>query len=679
MAEAAGNGAPNGKRSTGPSAQPPAAPAAEDGPEVSRAGRRSREVDPVGEAAAPRGRKTATPAVVSAVVGSGSSRPSDELSGPTMSRADAALDGTLASYLERVANRTAAVFNVPAVAIVLVGDDRRCFVGGAAPPEWLTRDPGALIRSRACSTVLETGEAIAVGEGVPVPAAAPAVKALRVPAYMIAPLPRGSNDRPAGVLCVFADTPRTWSPEEVRTLVEHAAATAPALAMRRRMRLGERGVQRSRREGLHDPLTGLPNRVLFMERLAQAIARNRREAAPFSVILLDLDHFRTINESLGHAAGDTLLVAVAQRLLDCSRAGDTAARLGADEFALLIHRVTHAADAARVAERIQAGLAAPIDVDGYEVYTSASFGIALETGAAGEPEHLLRSADLALGSAKRAGRARFAVFDRVMHAEALARLQLETELRVAAAQDAFVLHYQPIVSLATGQLVSVEALVRWDHAERGLVPPAAFIAAAEATGIIVPVGEWVMSVACRQLRLWHEAHPEWNKLSIAVNVSVRQLLRPDFVDMVTRVVRECRIPAQCLTLELTESVIIERPDLILAALTTLRRAGIRVHLDDFGTGYSSLAVLDRLPLDGVKIDRTFVQMLGREARATQFVRAMVTLAQSLRLETVGEGVSTDAQLRELRALSCTYAQGHLFAPAGEPSVIDRLLTANPTW
>jgi diguanylate cyclase (GGDEF)-like protein len=498
---------------------------------------------------------------------------------------------------------------------------------------------------------------------------------------MIAPLPRGANDRPVGVLCVFAGEPRTWSPEELRILADHAAATAPALAMRRRpsATAGERGVQRSRREGLHDSLTGLPNRVLFMERLAQAIARNRREPAPFAVILLDLDHFRTINESLGHEAGDTLLVAVAQRLLDCSRAGDTAARLGADEFAILVHHVTHAADAARVAERVQEGLTAPIDVDGYEVYTSASFGIALEAGAAGEPEHLLRSADLALGAAKRAGRGRFIVFDRVMHAEALARLQLESELRIAAARDAFVLHYQPIISLTTGQIASVEALVRWDHEERGLVPPAQFIAAAEATGIIVPVGEWVLSEACRQLRAWHEAHPEWKALSIAVNVSVRQLLRADFVDMVTRVVRECGIPAKCLTLELTESVLVERPDLILAALTMLRRAGVRVHLDDFGTGYSSLAVLDRLPLDGVKIDRTFVQMLGPEARASQFVRAMVTLAQSLRLETVGEGVSTDAQLRELRALGCTFAQGHLFAPAGEASVIGQLLEAKPSW
>jgi diguanylate cyclase (GGDEF)-like protein len=625
-------------------------------------------------------RATATPVASVAAVPSTPARRSDDFNSPPMSQADAALDGTLASYLERVANRTAAVFGVPAVAIVLIGDDRRCFVGGSAPPASLARDPGALIRSRACAMVLETGEPLAVGDAAAAsPAAPPHAKALRVPAYMIAPLPKMANDRPAGVICVFADQPRTWTEEEVRLLAEHAAATAPALAMRRRQRLGERTAQRTRREGLHDPLTGLPNRVLFMERLAQAIARNRREPAPFAVILLDLDHFRTINESLGHAAGDTLLVAVAQRLLDCSRAGDTAARLGADEFALLIHRVTHAADAARVAERVQAGLAAAIDVDGYEVYTSASFGIALEAGAAGEPEHLLRSADLALGSAKRAGRARFAVFDRVMHAEALARLQLETELRVAASQDAFVLHYQPIVSLTTGRIVSVEALVRWDHAERGLVPPAAFIAAAEATGIIVPVGEWVLMVACRQLRTWHETYPDWSALSIAVNVSVRQLLRPDFVDMVTRVVRECGIPPRCLTLELTESVIIERPDLILAALSTLRRSGIRVHLDDFGTGYSSLAVLDRLPLDGVKIDRTFVQMLSREARASQFVRAMVTLAQSLRLETVGEGVSTDAQLRELRALSCTFAQGHLFAPAGEASTIDRLLEANPSW
>jgi diguanylate cyclase (GGDEF)-like protein len=593
---------------------------------------------------------------------------------------DVTLDGTLASYLERVATRAAAAFGAPAAAIALVGDDRRCFVGGTAPPPWLTRDPGALIRSRACASVLDSGEPVAVSNATNVPAPGSAIAALpAVPAYMIAPLPRGAGNRPVGVFCVFAAGPRTWSPDELKQLAEHAAATAPALAIRRRTALEDRGVQRTRREGLHDSLTGLPNRVLFMERLAQAVARNRREQAPFGVILLDLDHFRTINESLGHAAGDTLLIAVAQRLLDCSRAGDTVARLGADEFALLIHNVTHAADAARVAERIQAALAAPIDVHGYEVFTSASFGIALETGGAGEPEHLLRSADLALGGAKRGGRARFSVFDRVMHAEALARLQLETELRRAADRQAFILHYQPIISLTSGQMVAIEALVRWDHEERGLVAPAEFIAAAEATGVIVPVGEWVLTEACRQLRGWHEAFPDSPPLSIGVNVSVRQVLRPDFVDMVGRTLRESGVAPKCLTLELTESVVIERPDLILSALTALRRTGVHVHLDDFGTGYSSLAVLDRLPLDGVKIDRAFVQMLGRETRATQFVRAMVTLAQSLRLDTVAEGVTTDAQLRELRALSCTYAQGHLIAPAGDAPMITRLLQAKPTW
>jgi len=591
---------------------------------------------------------------------------------------DPALDGTLALYLERVASRAAAAFGASAAAIALIGDDRRCFVGGSAPPAWLTRDPGALIRSRACAGVLESGELVAV-ENTIAPGGSSGAAMAGVPAYMIAPLPRAATGRPAGVFCVFAPAPRQWSADEIALLGEHAAATAPALALRRRPDNPDRDAGRIRREWLHDPLTGLPNRVLFMERLAQAIARNRREAAPFAVILLDLDHFRTINESLGHAAGDTLLVSVGQRLVDCSRAGDTVARLGADEFALLIHRVTHAADAARLAERIQAALASPIDVQGYEVFTSASFGIALEAGSAAEPEHLLRSADLALGSAKRAGRSRFVVFDRVMHSEALARLQLETELRRAAEREAFVLHYQPIIALATGHIVSVEALVRWDHEERGLVPPAAFIAAAEATGVIIPVGRWVLTEACRQLRAWHVAFPQWASLSVAVNVSVRQLLRPDFPDTVSRALREASLAPEFLTIELTESVVIERPEVVLATLSAIRQLGVKVHLDDFGTGYSSLAVLDRFPLDGVKIDRAFVQTLGRESRAVQFVQAMVTLAQSLNLETVGEGVDAEEQLRQLRALGCTYGQGFLFFRAVEVSALEQLLREDPAW
>ncbi len=590
---------------------------------------------------------------------------------------DPALDGTLAMYLERVANRAAAAFGASAAVIALIGDDRRCFIGGSTPPPWLTRDPGALIRSRACTGVLESGELTAV-ENASAPASGTAAMS-GVPAYMIAPLPRAASGRPAGVFCVFAGSPRQWSAEEIALLGEHAAATAPALALRRRPENQERDPARNRREWLQDPLTGLPNRVLFMERLTQAIARNRRESAPFAVILLDLDHFRTINESLGHTAGDSLLVSVGQRLVDCSRAGDTVARLGADEFALLIHRVTHAADAARLAERVQAALASPIDVQGYEVFTSASFGIALESGSAGEPEHLLRSADLALGSAKRAGRSRFVVFDRVMHSEALARLQLETELRRAAERESFVLHYQPIISLTTGHIVSVEALVRWDHEERGLVSPATFIAAAEATGVIVPVGRWVLNEACRQLSAWHTAFPQWASLSVAVNVSVRQLLRPDFADTVSRALREANLGPQFLTIELTESVVIERPEVVLATLTAVRQLGVKVHLDDFGTGYSSLGVLDRFPLDGVKIDRTFVQTLGRETRAVQFVQAMVTLAQSLQLETVGEGVDSDDQLRELRAIGCTFGQGFLFARAVDGPALEKLLRDDPAW
>jgi EAL domain-containing protein (putative c-di-GMP-specific phosphodiesterase class I) len=241
------------------------------------------------------------------------------------------------------------------------------------------------------------------------------------------------------------------------------------------------------------------------------------------------------------------------------------------------------------------------------------------------------------------------------------------------------LHYQPVISLATGHIVSVEALVRWDHEERGLVSPAAFIAAAEATGVIIPVGRWVLNEACRQLHAWHAALPQWVSLSVAVNVSVRQLLRPDFADTVSRALREAGLEPELLTIELTESVVIERPEVVMATLAAVRQLGVKVHLDDFGTGYSSLAVLDRLPLDGVKIDRAFVQTLGRESRAVQFVQAMVTLAQSLHLETVGEGVDSDEQLRQLRAIGCTFGQGFLFAKPMDGAALEQMLRDDPGW
>jgi EAL domain-containing protein (putative c-di-GMP-specific phosphodiesterase class I) len=288
-----------------------------------------------------------------------------------------------------------------------------------------------------------------------------------------------------------------------------------------------------------------------------------------------------------------------------------------------------------------------------------------------------------MGRAKQGGRARFAVFDPGMHADALARLQMETELRWAVEQrgtgGVFALHYQPIIDLADGRITGVEALVRWNHPERGLVGPNLFIPAAERTGLIIPLGRWVLAEGCRQVRAWHDAFPDRPALTLAVNVSIKQVVRPDFVETVASVLRDTGLPPRCLTLELTESVVIEQLQLVTGALDAVKRLGVRVHLDDFGMGYSSLAVLDRLPLDAIKIDRTFVGAMDREERFAQLVRTIVTLAQNVGLETIAEGVATDAHLSRLRALGCAYAQGFLFSQAVDVAALRALLDADRRW
>jgi EAL domain-containing protein (putative c-di-GMP-specific phosphodiesterase class I) len=350
---------------------------------------------------------------------------------------------------------------------------------------------------------------------------------------------------------------------------------------------------------------------------------------------------------------------------------------------LLLDRVADAADAARVAERAQAALAAAVDVSGYEVFTSASFGIVLSQAGVDRPDHLMRSADLAMGRAKQSGRARFAVFDPAMHADALARLQLETELRWATEQRGaggqFALHYQPIIDLTSGRIAGVEALVRWNHPERGLVPPNLFIPAAERTGLIIPLGRWVLNEGCRQLRAWHEAFPDRLPLSLAVNVSIKQVVRPDFVETVAAALRDTGLPAQSLTLELTESVVIEQVQLVTGALEAMKRLGVRVYLDDFGMGYSSLAVLDRLPLDAIKIDRTFVGEMDVDERFGQLVKTIITLAQNVGLGTIAEGVATASHLSRLRSLGCGFAQGYFFSEPVDGPRLRALLDADRRW
>jgi diguanylate cyclase (GGDEF)-like protein len=418
-----------------------------------------------------------------------------------------------------------------------------------------------------------------------------------------------------------------------------------------------------------DSLTGLPNRVLFMDRLSQQLARNSG-AGPFdfAVFFLDIDRFKVINDSLGHLAGDELLSGIARRLEQSLRSTDmvarldgqcTLARLGGDEFTLLLAGIRSPLDARAVADRLVAAVSKPFVLQGREVVVSVSIGVVMGDARYQRAEDMLRDADTAMYRAKDRGKARFEVFDSSMLAAAEERLLIESDLRRAIEQQEFRLHYQPIVTLSGQQLCGFEALLRWQHPTRGLMPPNSFIPIAEETGLIVPIGHWVLREACRQMRVWDSEFPECANLIVNVNLSARQCLHPDLVRDVARILDETGLAPNRLKLEITESLVLEGSDAVIEILTALRALGVQLGLDDFGMGYSALSYLQRLPVQSLKIDRSFVSDIQNTGNL-EIIRAILSLAAALSMNVTAEGVETADQATRLTSLSCEFGQGFYF-------------------
>jgi diguanylate cyclase (GGDEF)-like protein/PAS domain S-box-containing protein len=426
-------------------------------------------------------------------------------------------------------------------------------------------------------------------------------------------------------------------------------------------------------QAFHDGLTGLPNRVLFMDRLSHALVRAARSRRAVAVLFLDLDRFKVINDSLGHDVGDQVLIAVSQQLARTIRAGDTVARLGGDEFTVLLEDIADPSEARAVAERIMAALQTPFALAGHEVCITTSIGIAFSAAGQTGAEDLVRDADAAMYRGKSTGKARYEIYDSTMHARALERLQLEEELRHGIERGELRVHYQPKIELATGRIAGVEALVRWQHPDRGLISPADFVALAEETGLILPLGRWVLAEACRQARCWQDRYPDRPPLTVSVNLSVRQFQHPSLVEDVARVLRQTGLEPGRLVLEITEGIVMEAAEASSAALQRLKDLGVRLAIDDFGTGYSSLSYLKRFPVDMLKIDRSFVDGLGRDPGDAAIIHAVTGLAHTLGLKVTAEGIETADQLVRLRLAGCDLGQGYYFSRPLPIEAVDALL------
>jgi diguanylate cyclase (GGDEF)-like protein/PAS domain S-box-containing protein len=460
--------------------------------------------------------------------------------------------------------------------------------------------------------------------------------------------------------CIHSDGHEVWVLWSVsKAMVDHSES-AHLIFQIQNITDRKAAEERLLHDAFHDALTGLPNRALMMDHLKLAIARNKRKSdLTFAVLYLDLDRFKVVNDSFGHMIGDQLLVGIARRLEGCVRPGDTVARVGGDEFTILLEDVTDVTEAVSVAERIQQELKLPFTLSGRDVFTTVSVGIAPGSNSYNQPDEILRDADTAMYRSKSLGKARHEMFDEEMQARTVNLLQMENDLRRAFERNEFYVNFQPIVELDDFRLCGFEALVRWQHPDRGLISPAEFIPIAEESGQILQIGEWVLREACHQLQRWQQKFPSDKPLYMTVNLSAKQFAQPDLVDRVREILTETTIDPAFLKLEITESVVMDNIDSAAEMLSQLRALGVRLSIDDFGTGYSSLTYLHQFPIDTLKIDRSFINRMDKEN--VEIVRTILMLAENLGMDAVAEGVETQEQMQLLRNLSCRSGQGYFFS------------------
>ena len=431
---------------------------------------------------------------------------------------------------------------------------------------------------------------------------------------------------------------------------------------------------------LYDSLTGLPNRALFLERLEQALNRAKADSVyQFAVLFLDCDRFKVVNDSLGHLVGDELLIAVARRLEASLSQKDTLSRLGGDEFAILLTDIQDLNYTTFVADGILESLSFPFQLQGHEVFISASIGIALGNLTVHQPEHLLRDADTAMYRAKALGKGQYHIFAPAMHDAALQLLHLESNLRKAINQQEFIVHYQPIIDLSDGKIAGFEALVRWQHPQYGMISPQSFIPIAEETGLIIPIDRWVLQQACHQLRLWHQEKLTDYPLFISVNLSARQFAQLDLIDRIDQILTETQLNPECLKLEITESAIMDNVNFAAVILQKLRERSIGLSIDDFGTGYSSLSYMHSFPVSSLKIDRSFVQRLDGNPENLGLIPAIISIAKTMGMSAIAEGIETTQQLNQLKTLGCDFGQGYLFSkPVEAQRATELIASANPS-